>query len=178
MSIELIFGPMFSGKTTRLISKIERFLIAKKKVIAIKWKGDTRYTKEPCIMTHSGLTCECIPADDNDLKTIYQQIKDYNIICIDEGSFFKNIVEFSEFLANNGHRVIIASLVGTFERKGFNDILNLIPKCENIEMLHAICMMCHCEGAAFTKRISNSGEVEMVGGADSYQSLCRACFNK
>ena len=45
-------------------------------------------------------------------------------------------------------------------------------------MLHAICMLCHCEGAAFTKRISNTGEVEMVGGVDSYQSLCRACFNK
>ena len=46
---------------------------------------------------------------------------------------FKNIVNFCEFLANKGHRVIVASLVGTFERKGFNDILNLIPKCENIE---------------------------------------------
>ena len=177
MSIELIFGPMFSGKTTRLISKIERFLIAKKKVVAIKWKGDTRYTDEPRIMTHSGLSCACIPADNNDLEHIYSQISDYDIICIDEGSFFKNIVKFSEFLANNGHKVVIASLVGTFERKGFNDILNLIPKCENIEMLHAICMKCHCDGAAFTKRIIDNGKVEIVGGTDTYKSVCRTCFN-
>ena len=176
MSIELIFGPMFSGKTTRLISKIERFLIAKKKVIALKWKGDTRYTEEAQIMTHSGLSCECIPADDNDLNDIYSQIQNFEIICIDEGSFFKNIVNFCEFLANKGHRVIVASLVGTFERKGFNDILNLIPKCENIEMLHSICTKCRCEGAAFTKRIIDTNQVEVIGGSESYQSVCRKCF--
>ena len=73
-------------------------------------------TKEPCIMTHSGLTCECIPADDNDLKTIYQKLK-ITILYASTKVHFKNIVEFSEFLANNGHRVIIASLVGTFGEK-------------------------------------------------------------
>lgn len=176
MSITLICGPMFSGKTTSLISKVERFLLAKQKVIAIKWKGDLRYTSEAKLMTHSGLECPCLTCDDHDLQNIYPKIQDYDIICVDEGSFFKGITDFCEMLANRGHRVIVASLIATSERKGFNDILNLIPKCEKVEMLYAVCMNCHTDGAAFTKRIINSDQVELVGGSESYQAVCRKCY--
>ena len=105
-SIELITGPMFSGKSSELITLIDRYLIAKRSVIALKWGGNTRYTGEPYITTHSGLQCKCIPCDDDELKKIYPKIKDYDIICIDEGSFFKNIVTFCDNLANKGHKVI------------------------------------------------------------------------
>jgi|SRR3990172_13429618 len=181
MSIELITGPMYSLKSTTLIGRMERYLIANKKVIALKWKGDTRYTDEPYIMTHSGLKCECIPCDNDDLKTIYDKIKDYEIICIDEGAFFKDIVKFCDNLANKGHTVIVASLVGNYFRTGFNDILNLIPKCEKITWLTAICMVCFKDGASFTQLIRKDVErdgKELVGGKESYIACCRECFNK
>lgn len=177
-SIELVTGPMFCGKSSYLADKIERYTIAKRKCIALKWKGDTRYTDQPYIVTHSGIKCECIPCDNDDLKTIYTRISAYDIICVDEGAFFKDIVNFCEMLANNGHTVIVASLIGTFQREGFNDILNLIPKCEKITMLSAICMKCFSEGAAFTKRTVGSSEIELVGGAESYIAICRECFMK
>jgi len=177
--IELIIGPMFSMKTTTLISKIERYLIAKKSVIALKWAGDTRYTNDPYIITHSGLKCKCIPCDNKSLATIYHKIKDNEIICIDEGAFFDDIVSFCEDLANRGHHVIVASLIGTYQREGFGDIPRLATKCEKIIMLDAVCMKCYKDGAAFTKRIieptSDKFEVQ-IGGAETYLAVCRKCF--
>lgn len=180
-SIELITGPMFSGKSSELIILIERYLIAKRSVIALKWGGDTRYTGEPYITTHSGLQCKCIPCDNEELKMIYPKIKDFEIICIDEGSFFRDIVEFCDMLANKGHRVVIASLVGDADRKGFNDILNLIPRCEKVTFLKAICMECYKDGASFTEFIRTDVDrngKEYVGGAESYRAVCRKCFYK
>lgn len=180
-SIELITGPMMSGKSSYLIAAIERYLIAKKTVVTLKWKGDVRYTDEPYIMTHSGLKCKCIPCDDEDLKSIYKWIKDNEIICIDEGSFFKDIVEFCEFLANKGHKVIVASLVGDAERKPFGDIVNLIPKCENVIHLKAICTKCFKDGASFTRFTRTDivrNEKEQIGGTESYEAVCRRCFYK
>jgi len=181
-SIELITGCMFSGKSSYLISRIERYLLAKKRVIALKWKGDTRYTKEPLIKTHNGLTCECVVADNDDLKEVYEtKLSSHDVICIDEGSFFRKIVQFCEMLANNGHRVIVASLVGNYNREGFNDILNLIPKAEKVTMLTAVCMSCHEDGATFTKLIRNDvtpDGTELVGGKESYMAVCRKCYFK
>lgn len=178
-SIELITGSMFSEKTSTLINRVERYLIAKRKVIALKWKGDTRYTENPEIMTHSGLTCPCIPCDDDDLKTVYPKLKGYEIICIDEGCFFKDIVNFCENLANKGHTVIVASLIGTYFREGFNDILNLIPKCEKVTMLQAICMRCYKDGATFTEMVKQGVQrdgKELIGGTGDYIAVCRQCY--
>jgi len=176
--IELIAGCMFAGKTAALVEKIERYLIQKRKVVCIKWKGDKRYTDKPEIMTHSGRSYKCIPCDNEDLKTVYPSIKEFPIICIDEGCFFENIVPFCEFLADRGHHVIVASLVGTFERQGFGNILNLIPMCEDVIWKKAICMRCHKEGASFTKRVNTgTGEVVQVGGKDLYSAACRECFH-
>ena len=173
-TIELVTGPMFSGKSSYIINKIERYMIAKKSCIALKWKGDIRYTIEPFITTHSGLKCECISCDN--LFDVYPSIKKYEIICIDEGAFFKEIVSFCEMLANNGHIVIVASLIGNYKRERFNDILNLIPKCEKVTMINAICVKCFNETASFSKRIVNSTELELIGGSESYIAVCRKCF--
>ncbi len=177
--IHLITGCMFAGKSSALINIIERYLIAKKKCVILKWKGDIRYGKEEYVIAHSGKKMTCIVCDDKDLETIYPKISKYEVIGIDEGSFFKSIVDFSEYLANKGHLVIVSSLVGTFERKGFNDILNLIPKCEKIIHLNAVCMKCFKDGASFSKRITSSKDIEMVGGSESYIAVCRKCsFNE
>lgn len=172
--IEMIIGPMFSSKSSSLISRIERLLIGKKTVLALKWKGDTRYTEEEKIMTHSKLSCPCICCDV--LENIFEEAMKYEYVCIDEGAFFKDIVVFCEKLANSGKVVIVATLIGTYQREGFNDILSLVPKCEEITMLHAICMRCHNDGASFTKRIVSGNETEMVGGSDKYIACCRNCF--
>jgi thymidine kinase len=64
------------------------------------------------------------------LLDIQEKALDYDIIGIDEGQFFENLVEFSENMANEGKMVIIAALDGTFERKAFGKVLELIPLAE------------------------------------------------
>jgi thymidine kinase len=179
-SINLIFGSMFSGKTSEIIRQADRYMIAKKKCIMIKWKGDNRYTDEAYVKTHSGLSFPCLLCDDNSLNQHIDENKfaDYDVILIDEGSFFHTIVNACEKLANQGFKVIIASLIGTFQREPFNQIIYLTPKAESITMLTAICMKCFKDGATFTARTTNEKEVEIVGGSESYMSVCRECYYK
>lgn len=174
--IELITGCMASGKTSQLIHRIERLSLAEKKCVVIKWKGDTRYGEDDYVMTHDRKKLPCIPCDDEELGKVYERVKDYDVIGIDEGSFFRGIVEFCEMLANKGHVVIVASLIGTFQREGFGDILNLIPKCDDVVFLKAVCMSCKKNDAPFTSRTTEYTEVMHVGGMDDYKPLCRKCF--
>lgn len=97
------------------------------------------------------------------------------VIGIDEGQFFPDTVEFCEEMANLGKTVIVAALDGTFQRKAFGNILNLVPLAESVVKLHAVCMQCYKE-AAYTKRIGAEKELEVIGGADKYQAVCRRCY--
>ncbi|VTJ77008.1 Hypothetical predicted protein [Marmota monax] len=90
---------------------------------------------------------------------------------------FPDIVEFCETMANAGKTVIVAALDGTFQRKAFGAILNLVPLAESVVKLTAVCMECFRE-AAYTKRLGLEKEVEVIGGADKYHSVCRLCYFK
>ena len=92
-------------------------------------------------------------------------------------SQFPDIVDFCEMMANEGKTVIVAALDGTFQRKAFGSILNLVPLAESVVKLTAVCMECFRE-AAYTKRLGLEKEVEVIGGADKYHSVCRLCYFK
>lgn len=78
-------------------------------------------------------------------------------------------------MANAGKTVIVAALDGTFQRKAFGVILNLVPLAESVVKLNAVCMGCFRE-AAYTKRLGTEKEVEVIGGADKYHAVCRLCY--
>jgi thymidine kinase len=44
--IEVIYGPMFSGKSSELLRKIRRFGHAKKKCLVINYMHDNRYSED------------------------------------------------------------------------------------------------------------------------------------
>lgn len=71
--------------------------------------------------------------------------------------------------------VVVAALDGTFERKAFGNIIKLIPLAEKVTKLCAVCVYCTNE-AAFTRRIVESKEIQLIGGAEMYKPVCRACF--
>lgn len=118
---------------------------------------------------------EALPACQ--LRDAAQEALGVAVIGIDEGQFFPDIVEFSEAMANAGKTVIVAALDGTFQRKAFGAILNLVPLAESVVKLTAVCMECFRE-AAYTKRLGTEKEVEVIGGADKYHSVCRLCYFK
>eukprot|EP00742_Colponemidia_sp_Colp-10_P004780 GILJ01005100.1.p1 GENE.GILJ01005100.1~~GILJ01005100.1.p1 ORF type:complete len:251 (+),score=42.94 GILJ01005100.1:50-802(+) len=172
--IELIFGPMFSGKTTELIRRIRRYNHAKKKCLIIKSAKDLRYGDDEAAYTHDKEKMKAIPAVR--LFDIEHAAKEYNCIGIDEGQFFPDVVEFAEQFANQGKTVVVAALDATFERKPFGTVLQLIPLAESVTKLTSVCMICNGE-AAFTKRTTTDTQVELIGGSDVYMSVCRSCFH-
>ena len=101
----------------------------------------------------------------------------FDCIGIDEGQFFPDLVEFCEALANQGKTVIVACLDATYQRKAFGTVLQLVPLAETVIKLKAVCSVCKHD-ASFTYRIAASTDEMLIGGADSYRAVCRACYFK
>ncbi|KAF6097664.1 thymidine kinase 1 [Phyllostomus discolor] len=158
-------------RSTELMRRVQRFQIAQYKCLVIKYAKDTRYSN--LFSTHDRNTMEALPACQ--LRDTTQEALGVDVIGIDEGQFFPDIVEFSEAMANSGKTVIVAALDGTFQRKAFGAILNLVPLAESVVKLNAVCMECFRE-AAYTKRLGLEKEVEVIGGADKYHAVCRLCY--
>lgn len=168
--IQVILGPMFSGKSTELMRRIKRYQVANHECLLIKYAKDARYSDE-YLSTHDK---HMLPAVKAEKLSDISIPSDCSVIGIDEGQFFSDIVEFCEGMANEGVRVIVSALDGTFQRKAFGSILGLIPLAESVVKLNAVCMICYGE-AAFTKRIGSEMQVEVIGGTDKYMAVCRTC---
>ncbi|KAH9519778.1 Thymidine kinase, cytosolic [Bulinus truncatus] len=170
--IQIIFGPMFSGKTTELMRRMKRYQIANYRCLIVKYAKDVRYDMNG-IATHDRQTLAAVSAEV--LSDLHSEALKHDIIGIDEGQFFPDVVQFCDKLANQGKVVIVAALDGTFQKKGFGDILNLVPLAEHVLKLTAVCMNCYNE-ASFTKRKGLETEVEVIGGSEKYLAVCRDCF--
>ncbi|XP_070408128.1 thymidine kinase, cytosolic isoform X2 [Nothobranchius furzeri] len=158
--------------STELMRRVRRFQVAQYKCLVVKYARDTRYS-DTGMATHDKNTMEAVPA--NCLGDVRSLALQACVIGIDEGQFFPDTVEFCEEMANLGKTIIVAALDGTFQRKPFGNILNLVPLAESVVKLHAVCMQCY-KDAAYTKRIGAEKEVEVIGGADKYQAVCRKCY--
>ena len=175
--IQIILGPMFSGKTTELIRRLKRFQLANQKCLIIKYHRDNGYPQPYGITTHDQQNMEataCVKL--NDLK-INHNLDEFSVIGVDEAQFFPDAVSFAEEMANLGKTVIVAALDGSYQRTPFGDILNLVPLAENVIKLTAVCMICF-EEASFSKRIGEETELQVIGGTEKYMALCRQCYMK
>ncbi|XP_020365398.1 thymidine kinase, cytosolic [Rhincodon typus] len=152
--------------------RVRRFQIAQYQCLVVKYAKDIRYSKED-LSTHDRFTMQAVPA--TKLSEVTQEALKCSVIGIDEGQFFPDCVEFAEEMANKGKTVIVAALDGTFQRKAFGNILNLVPLAESVVKLSAVCMECYRE-AAYTKRLGSETEVEVIGGTDMYRATCRLCY--
>ena len=173
--IEIIIGNMFSGKTTKLLKRYKFFKIAGKKCVIIKYHLDTRYSTTG-IATHDMLVNEKDVISLENLSDL-KNVNEFDVILVDEGQFFKNIVEFAEKWANMGKIVVVCGLDGDFKREKFGDLTDLIPKAEKVKKIAGICGMCKTGGAAFTKKKDEKCE-KNIGGSDLYISVCRECYFK
>ena len=181
MSIKVIIGPMFSGKTTELVRLIDRQRISGKRCLIIKNSNDTRYdqSNSNIIRTHAETgyhKCDILHTNDLD-NTFFNNIKKkYDAIGIDEGFMFKNIASFSNKLANAGIDVIVSSIDSSYQQKLFPNIGELLSISEQIIKLSGICMKCRKSDAYFTIRTIESEEEILVGGSEMYQCVCRTCL--
>ena len=178
--IELICGPMFSSKTSELITRAQRHIRGGKKCVAIKYAQDERYSLEQ-IVTHDKTALDAIPCGDT-LFSIKDQVMDAKVICIDEGQFFKDIVKFCTEMQSFGKLVIVAALDMNFKRKEWPSIAILAARAYKVTKCKAVCVSCGND-AAFSKLIlledvqhmKEHKDGKMIGGAEKYVAVCLPC---
>ncbi|TNV76075.1 hypothetical protein FGO68_gene8572 [Halteria grandinella] len=172
--IELICGPMFSGKSTELLRRLKRYEIGGHRILRVKFAEDTRYSNDS-ISTHDRQTTKAVGA--KLLSEIGDLWTTFDVIGIDEGQFFEDVATFAESAANTGKVVIVAALDTTCVRTMFPTIVALLPKCEKVKKLQAICRGCNHQ-ASFHIRTAPKHVTQMIGGEDMYKPMCRECYHR
>ena len=172
--IEVICGSMFSGKTEELIRRLKRAKFARQKVEIFKPAVDTRYDEEE-VVSHdaNAIMSTPVPASSN----ILLLTNDVDVVGIDEAQFFDSeLPNVCNNLANQGIRVIISGLDMDYRGKPFGPMPALLAMAEYITKVHAICMQCG-NLANHSHRITTQEALVLLGEKDSYEPLCRDCFN-
>lgn len=175
--LNLIIGPMFSGKSSRLIQYIRQYRTLGSNLIVIKPSLDTRYTINNEICTHNHEKESCVIYDKDLLKNIFDDMNynDYEVIIIEEGQFFSNLYEIVKKMTDTDKKkVYISALNGDSNRKIFGDIHKLIPLADNIEFLQSLCIDCK-DGTLgiYSKRITEESSQILIAGNNKYKAVCR-----
>jgi len=174
--LSLIMGPMFSGKSTILLTRYRRYQIAGKKCLLIKYAMDTRYGgSEGMLVTHDQISYKATSCQK--LAEVHEFIQDYDVICIDEIQFYDDASEYCDLWANAGKIVEVCGLNGDYQRKPFEQISLLIPLADDISFVTAVCKDTGNE-ACFTMRLSDEKEQEVIGSTDKYQAVSRERYLK
>ncbi len=172
--IEVICGPMFSGKSEELIRRLRRAMIARKRVQVFKPVIDTRYS-ETEIVSHGDLRMrsEVVSGGAEILDRIDWRSE---VIGVDEANFMgPELVDTAQRLADSGKQVIIAGLDTDYLGRPFVPIPDLLALAETITKTLAICMRCG-NPAKHTQRLRGSDDLIVVGAAGMYEARCRRCF--
>ncbi|TKY72245.1 Thymidine kinase [Spatholobus suberectus] len=173
--IHVIVGPMFAGKTTSLLRRIQLETANGRNVAIIKSSKDTRYGLDS-IVTHDGAKLPCWALAN--LSSFKQKFgvdayEKLDVIGIDEAQFFDDLYEFCHQAADHdGKTVIVAGLDGNYLRRSFGSVLDIIPLADSVTKLTARCEICG-KRASFTLRKTQETQIELIGGVDVYMPVCR-----
>lgn len=172
--IEVICGPMFSGKSEELIRRLRRAMIARKRVAVFKPVIDDRYSAEE-IVSHGDLRMQSQVI--HDAGEMLERI-DWRaeVVGVDEANFMgPSLVEVAGRLADSGKQVIIAGLDTDYLGRPFAPIPDLLAQAESITKTLAVCVRCG-NPAKHTQRLYESDDLILVGAAGMYEARCRRCF--
>jgi thymidine kinase len=172
--IEVICGPMFSGKSEELMRRLRRAMIARKRVQVFKPIIDDRYSADE-IVSHTDIRMKSEAM--TDVSEILPRL-DWRtqVVGIDEANFFgQGLVEIANQLADSGKQVLVAGLDTDYMGRPFPPIPDLLTLAESITKTLAICMRCG-NPAKHTQRLVESNDLIVVGAAGMYEARCRRCF--
>ncbi|MBN2723189.1 MAG: thymidine kinase [Deltaproteobacteria bacterium] len=173
--LEVIAGPMFSGKTEELIRRLRLAMYARQRVVVFKPSLDQRFSESE-IVSRNQMKLESVSLTSTD--EILALSEDKDVVGIDEVQFFdESIVEIAERLAAMKKRVIIAGLDLDFKAIPFDNVARLMCLSEFVTKTLAICMVCG-NPASRSQRLVTGGEERIhVGDVESYEARCRRCFS-
>jgi len=190
--LEIVMGPMFSGKTTALIKQYHISKEQEKHVFVFNYSEDVRYSK-CAVVSHDKEETPCIFSETlseiwvQPRHAMYNEVHNADIILINEAQFFPDIYECVLDMVEVHHkRVYLYGLDGDFKRNAFfspssssnvrkyKGWLDLIPYADSVEKKTAICKMCP-EKAIFSHRLTREDKQKVIG-ASNYIPLCRTCY--
>ena len=180
--LKIILGPMTSGKTTELIKEYNTHISGGFKCCFINHSTDNRYgSGTNKTSTHNKSVVEntfsCNKLDYLMLDEP-ERIDPFDVFFINEGQFFSDLKFYVDYLVNRKNKkVYVCGLDGDFRREKFGTLLDIIPICDDIIKLKALCIKCKKNEAIFTHRLTSEKEQTIVGGSESYCALCRTCYN-
>jgi len=176
--IDIIMGCMFSGKSTEIIRRVNRYKALKKNILIINHISDTRY-KTDSIVTHNKVSIDCTSLKSLSAVTQMDNYQSLDVIVIEEAQFFEDLYSFVLNAADNDNKIIIiGGLDGDSNRNEFGDIIKLIPKCDSVKKLHALCSICQNGTlACFTKRLVDDKEQILIG-VNEFIPVCRYHYLK
>ena len=180
-NLELIIGPMYSGKSTELIKIANRYKCINKKILPVNHFLNSRYDTNNISTHDKNVFPDCLIVKNLfELKEKYLELfYEADIIIIEELQFYPDAYDFITSVCDQHHKTIIAAgLNGDSKRNPFGDVLRLIPHAEKVTFLYALCKLCGDGTTAhFTKDIKindadNDTQI-FIGGVEKYQSVCR-----
>jgi thymidine kinase len=190
--VEVICGPMFSGKTEELIRRLRRAQIARQGVLVVKPTIDDRYDATD-VVSHSSQRIPSVPilrADQIEPLLKRQEVR-VSVVGIDEAQFFDDgIIDVIERLADRGLRVVVAGLDQDYLGNPFGPMAQILCAAEMVTKQLSVCMVCgapasrsqrvHPQAAHLSRpgMSDTSTEQVLVGGGDSYEARCRSCYVK
>jgi thymidine kinase len=175
--LEVITGPMFSGKSEELIRRLKRARIARQRVACYKPDIDLRYHRT-AIASHSDQTHEAVTVTNvaRLREHLTPQLAEIDVVGIDEVQFLDaSVLPLAVELIALGKRVLMAGLDTTFAAEPFGPVPNLMAIADKVTKLSAVCMVCG-QAAIHTQRLGHSQELVVVGAAGLYEARCRAHF--
>lgn len=175
--IEVVCGSMFSGKTEELLRRIKRATFANQKIELFKPAIDVRYDEEE-VVSHDSNSMISTPVHNSAEILLYVNMEEVEVVGIDEVQFFDDgVVDICNKLANNGIRVIVAGLDMDYLGQPFACMPKLMAIAEYVTKTHAICVKCG-DQAQFSHRLVANSQQVLLGEKDSYEPLCRHCYNE
>jgi thymidine kinase len=181
MSLELLIGPMFAGKSSAIQSIVRRHQSMGWRVFVVTNAMDTRYSDTPAVTSHDR---HSIPAVAVSRLMPLLESSDYSnsrLVVIEEAQFFPDLIPFVRRVVDtDGKNCVVVGLDGDAERRPFGSVLELVPLCDRVTKLTAMCKQC-ADGtpalftfaAAADAVAANEAGVPCVGSDDRYVPLCR-----
>ena len=179
MSLELIIGPMFAGKTSAIQAIIRRHESLGIKCVVYKPVIDNRFSEDSFIYSHDSVKVAAQSVNNLTVNRFSEQYNSANLVIIEEGQFFLDLYDFvASAVEEDGKHVVVAGLDGDRFRKPFGQILNLIPIADKVTKLTAFCKRCANDESSIIPALFTYGSIQsirsvQIGGAEIYEPVCR-----
>ena len=176
--LEVVCGPMFSGKSEEMIRRLRRAEIAGQRAVIFKPAIDDRYDVAD-VVSHAGIRMRAVPV--GCVEDLVERARGVEVVGIDEVQFFDHeVVGAALRLADAGARVIAAGLDQDFRRLPFGPMPELLAHAEFVDKLQAVCHRCGGTATTTQRLVGGepapyAGETIVVGALDSYEARCRDC---